>query len=287
MATAHNMNNNIPIASSAMDAHFNNFRNSLPPSLRNIPLCCPENTSTLLRNIIVSSGILHGFLLLSSLFVAGSRFMGFSIFTIAIISSLHFVCTTLVFGDHVLDALAGILSNSSAGMRMANTLRNTSTRYGTDMYMHGTLFGSACILAILMHVLHSYYGGLAECVTNAASSRMNNNGANNLTGGYANMHENDPNTYNMNGGYVDPYTLCGSSGPVGFVSFITGLLFWIDMVLAVTLYTRRHELLNGGGGGGVSSSQYDEIGVQSGSGGVGGFDGDFPSSSEGMQTMNV
>jgi len=207
---------------------------------------------------------------MTSLLVAGVRFMGLSIMFIAFISCTHIIVLTLVLGNHIADTLSRLNL-----VPMANTLRSTSSRFATDLYMHGTLFGSTAVMAILLHITSSYFGELANCVADNAASSISS-GQHNLTGGYA-SHVVNSNTYNIDD--YNPYNSCGSSGPVGFISFITGLLFWFNSILSIALYARRDEILSGGGGGG--SQQYDEIGS-----GDGTFSGDFPSS-QGMRTMQV
>ena len=200
----------------------------------------------------------------------GVKFMGLSILLIAFVSCIHVTCLTLVLGNHVADTISGL-----GLLPLANTLRNTSSRYGTDAYMHGAMFGSTLLMALLLHVTSSYYGGLAECVTANAATAWK--GQQHLTGGYADSVTHNNNSSSSIEHHFDPYTACGASGPVGFVSFLSGLLFWANAVFSVTLYSKREELLSG-----MSSTMnhYDEIG--------GGFAGDFPpGSSQGMRTMQV
>lgn len=197
------------------------------------------------------------------------------------------------------------------GARLGHVLRNSSRqRYGGSdnnaPYAHGAMVGSALMMALLMHVVSSYYGGVAECVANAAhkasSSSSSGSGHHDLTGGYANMHDDGTGSSNSNTSSSSssyPYGNCGASGPVGFVSFLAGLLFWLNAVLAGTLHVKRDELLSGSGGGdgdsgggygGSSySNQYDEIGiVDVDNDGDAGFAGDFPpASATGMTTMHV
>ena len=253
---------------SALDAQINNIRNNIPPQFRQA--CCPDSMSTFLRNVLFTMGILNVLFLMTSLLVAGVRFMGLSIMFIAFISCTHIIVLTLVLGNHIADTMSRLNL-----VPLANTLRSTSSRYATDLYMHGTLFGSTAIMAILLHITSSYFGELANCVADNAASSISS-GQHNLTGGYA-SHVVNTNTYNIDN--YNPYNSCGSSGPVGFISFITGLLFWFNSILSIALYARRDEILSGGGGG---SQQYDEIG--SGDGTT--FAGDFPSS-QGMRTMQV
>lgn len=134
------------------------------------------------------------------------------------------------------------------------------------------------MMAMLMHVVSSYCGGMSECVTNAAASASSSS-AHNLTGGYANDGNNGSSHSGATTTLFDPFITCGASGPVGFVSFLSGLLFWLNVVLAAVLYTKREAILSGDVG---SSNQYDEIGGDDGRG----FAGDFPSST-GMRTMHV
>lgn len=138
------------------------------------------------------------------------------------------------------------------------------------------------MMGLLMHVVSSYYDGLSNCVASTtANANSNAASATNLTGGYANMHTSNGH-HTTSASSIDPYATCGASGPVGFVSFISWWLVWFNVILGMTLFTKRDEILSGVGGGG--SGQYDEI-----DGGSGGFDGDFPSSSGGggMRTMHV
>lgn len=265
-----NLNNNIQISSNALDAHINNIRANIPPSIKNA--CCPDSTSTFLRNILLTLGILNVLLALTSLFVIGVKFMGLSILLIAFVSCIHVTCLTLVLGNHVADTISGL-----GLLPLANTLRNTSSRYGTDAYMHGAMFGSTLLMALLFHVISSYYGGLAECVTANAATAWKGQQQQHLTGGYGDSSTHNNNSSSSIEHHFDPYSACGASGPVGFVSFLSGLLFWANAVFSVTLYTKREELLSGMS---LGRNDYDEIG--------GGFAGDFPpGSSQGMRTMQV
>mmetsp|Transcript_14425 Transcript_14425/g.23554 ORF Transcript_14425/g.23554 Transcript_14425/m.23554 type:complete len:269 (+) Transcript_14425:206-1012(+) len=262
-----NLNNNIHITTSALDGHLNNIRSNIPPSIR--AACFPDSTSTFLRNLLLAMGTLNVFLFLGSLLTVGVRFMGgFTMIFISMASCIHLSCIGMVLGKH-------IASETMMGGRLAHTLRNTSARYGSDVFVLGALFGSTLVMATLMRFVSTYYGGVSACVANAVSASASIHG--NLTGGYAtnDKHNDSSSSYNDDA--------CGASGPVGFVSFLSGLLFWLNAVLASVLFTKRDELLSGDVG---PSNQYDEIGVDHDGDGRG-FAGDFPSSSTGMRTMNV
>ncbi|KAL7548348.1 hypothetical protein ACHAWF_011634 [Thalassiosira exigua] len=257
--------NNIQVGVSALGAHVQRIQSSVPPTIRSA--CFPESTSALLRNIFLAMAVLNGFLLLGSLFSMGSRFAGSTVLLASAMSVAHVWCAGLVLGGHLADAMAS--AGGSLG-RLAEALRGASARYGRDAYAHGALLGSTVAMALAMRMIASYYGGMSGCVGNAAASAS---AAHNLTGGYANMHRGGSH------GSFEPYAACGASGPVGFVSFLSGLLFWLDLALAAVLYSKREELLSGEGS---YSSQYDEIGGSDG----GGFDGDFPNAA-GPRTMHV
>ena len=246
-------------------------------------------------------GILNACLLLGSLCSVGVRYIGFTVLLVAVGSCGHVIGLGLIFGSHVLLAAnngSGGPSNNSDIMyssssmvcfnRVTNLMRNASARYGTDVYIHGFAFGVTLMMAMLMHIISLYYGGLSSCVASAASSALSSASAsssnNNLTGGYSshNMQQdisNGHHTNTMGAAAFDPYNTCGASGPVGFVSFISGLLFWFNSVLTVVLYAKREEIAMGGSAGGAG--QYDEIGASAEQQQQRGFAGDFP------QTMNV
>ena len=219
---------------------------------------------------------LNGFFVLSSLFVIGVRFMGLSILWVSISSSIHIAYSTMIFGNHVADTISRI-----GLVPLANTLRNASARYnqpGRDVFNLGAMFGSTLIMAVLLHAVSSYYGGLADCVTaNAAAASRGGGQHHSLSGGYDDTHNSSTAGGSSSYRVFEPYETCGSSGPVGVISFLSGILFWLNSMLAVTLYTKRDELLSGG----ASVGQYEEIDPN----GVG-FAGDFPSS-QGMRTMQV
>ena len=178
-----------------------------------------------------------------------------------------------------------------------------SSKYGNNVYAHGVLFGSTLMMGLIMHVMSSYYGGVSRCVTKSHAAWINGDGGHALTGGYSNDDDDSisssstTTTQSATSANFDPWGNCGASGPVGFISLLTGLLFWFDVILALALYIKREELLSGEGGvvGGGGSNQYEEIrDVDDDDGsnirdGGGGFAGDFPSMSAaaGMRTMHV
>jgi len=306
-SATNSIHDNIHIGTSAVDAHLANIRSRLPPPIRSA--CLPDSASTLLRNLLLSSIVLNLCLVLTSPFASGARFMGSSILLISVASLFHAFVLVAVLGNYtgVADALGG----SRGGVnftRLANTIRGMSSRFGTDPYVHGALFGSTLLMATMMRVTSSYYGEVSNCIVVAAAAAGDAATKSHLTGGYAN--NNMSNHDNDNGGDVDnnnhqqiqysatsmAIAACGTAvASAGIVSFLCGLLFWANATLAATLYVKRGELLSVGDGSSSSTSsssfsnngQYDEIGMgRPETGGGGGFAGDFPSS-QGMTTMNV
>eukprot|EP00585_Thalassiosira_rotula_P013274 CAMPEP_0196129852 /NCGR_PEP_ID=MMETSP0910-20130528/426_1 /TAXON_ID=49265 /ORGANISM="Thalassiosira rotula, Strain GSO102" /LENGTH=281 /DNA_ID=CAMNT_0041389047 /DNA_START=70 /DNA_END=915 /DNA_ORIENTATION=- len=275
-----NLNDNIHITSTALHSHLANVRSKIPPSIRTI--CLPDSISTVLRNIILAMVSLNAFLLLTSVFTSSVKFMGYSIFLIAISSCIHVACLALLFGSHVADAF-GMLGQ----LRLAATLRQTSARYGNDVFAFGTLFGATVVMAVLMRVASSYYGGVASCVTGVGTRlhARQRNGGYDFTGGYANTVEDGGVGQQQQQFGEDAFAVCGASvsAAVGFVSFLAGWLGWLDVALAAVMYTKKHELLTGEVG---PVTQYDEIGIADNDDRVRGFAGDFPSSTP-MTTMHV
>ena len=222
-----------------------------------------------------------------------------------------------MLGNHVLaTTMSGmpILFVGGRGLsppsgRLANILHRMSSKYGNNVYAHGVLFGSTLMMGLVMHVMSSYYGGVSRCVTKSHAAWIDgeDSGHASLTGGYDANDDDDSISSSSTtttqstatSANFDPWGNCGASGPVGFISLLTGLLFWFDVILALVLYIKREELLSGEGYGVVGSggsNQYEEIrGVDDDDGssnlrdGGGGFAGDFPSMSAaaGMRTMHV
>ena len=129
------------------------------------------------------------------------------------------------------------------------------------------------MLVPLLQSVSTNFGGIASCVAHHG-------------GYYHSMHPMQQHLVNGTSTtrhYFDAYGVCGSSGPVHFVSFLTSILSWLYLGIALLLFLRRGELLEGlnlnGGGGGGQSYQYDEIGES------GGFSGDFPAGT--ARTMQV
>ena len=54
------------------------------------------------------------------------------------------------------------------------------------------------------------------------------------------------------------HLICGAYGPVGFVSFLSGILYWLNLSLAIALYVKRTEL-SGGGSSLTMQAEYEEI----------------------------
>lgn len=253
---------------SALGAHLNNIRNKIPPSIR---AACPNSTSTLLHNTILTMGVLNAFLLLGSIFTVNVRFLGYSMLLLSLASCVHVACVGMVLGVHIAETVGSL---GGLGGRLAYLLSNTSTRYGGDSYAHGTMFGSTLMMVLLMHVASSYYKGVSACVATLAAP-----GAavvQNVTGGYA----------SAGGHHVsDAFAACGASGPVGFVAFFSGSLCWINTGLALVLYLRKNEIISGAAPGSTNQQEYDEIGVENDFSPID-SSGDF-SSSAAVRTVHV
>lgn len=240
---------NLDTTTSVLDAHIKSIQNRIPTSIRTT--CFPESTSKLLRNIVLAVGILNGFLLLGSIFTVGVRYTGHSMLLLSLASCTHTSFIGIVLGVHIAEMVASL---GSLGGQLADVLRNT--RYGDDVYTHGALFGSTLTMALLMQFASSYYKGLSACVANL-STHLATESVGNFT------HDASKKAF-------DPFTSCGASGPVGFVAFFSGSLFWTYAGLALVLFTKRSEIISGIAP--ASSNQlYDEIGVENE------FSGDFPS----------
>lgn len=255
MATHTNLDTN-----SALEAHINNIRSKTPSFCRTA--CFPDSTSTLLRNTILAMGVLNIFLLLGSLSTVGVRFVGYSMLLLSLASCAQISFIGMVLGIHIAETVGSL---GSLGAQLAHVLRNTSTRYKDDVYVHGTLLGSTLIMTILMQFVSSYYKGVSACVASLSAPQES---VHNFTRD-ASIEEQKIN---------DPYASCGASGPVGLVAFFSGSLFWVNAGFAVVLYVKRGEIISGVAP--ISSSQhdYDEIGVEND------FSGDFPSAAA---TMHV
>lgn len=249
-----------------MDAHLANARNAIPPPLRG---CCPDSTSTVIRNLILSLATLNGLLLLGCLFTVGTRNLGSTAFVLACISCGHAVIAAMVLGSHVVESIESV-GNRSAG-QIASLLRTASALYEMDVYAHGFLLGSTFCMSFMMHVLSVFFGGVADCIDKANQSGVSSEY--NLTGGYANLDS------QLAQHQSNAYLACGSSGPVSFVAFISGLLFWVNATLTCVLFTKRSNLINGTVGNSAGGGQYDEIGG-------GSFQGDFPGNGQ-QRVMHV
>ena len=194
----------------------------------------------------------------------GTRILGFTAFLMACISCGHAVIVAMVLGGHVVE------SNSGAG-QIASLLRTASARYEMDVYAHGFLLGSTFCMSFMMHLLSTFFGGVSDCIDQTKQSVSSEY---NLTGGYANMHSQHALQQQSN-----VYLACGSSGPVSFVAFISGLLFWVNATLTFVLFTKRSNLINGTVENAAGGGQYDEIGG-------GSFQGDFPGNGQ-QRVMHV
>ena len=142
---------------------------------------------------------------------------------------------------------------------MIEQLQQLSART-TSVFAHGTAFGSTALMALLMHVVWAYYARVNDCVVNL-DTRLEH--AYNITRShhhYNGQQQQHTPSYatidNVN------HLICGAYGPVGFVSFLSGLLYWLNLSLAIALYVKRTELSSSGGtGGGIMplQSEYEEI----------------------------
>mmetsp|Transcript_13792 Transcript_13792/g.29114 ORF Transcript_13792/g.29114 Transcript_13792/m.29114 type:complete len:275 (+) Transcript_13792:406-1230(+) len=274
MSSSTNFDNHVRVSSSAIDAHLNNIRNRLPPPLQ--VACFPDSTSSLARNIILVMIVVNAFLFLVSLTTIGTRFMGSAMLLASFISCCHTAVATMLLGSHFLrpdnQGGIGLMGMNNIGLgdfatRMGNYIRHASQRYGSNPFAYGSLFGATVVMALVMHIESVYFGGVSSCVSKSlAGNAAAVNAVTNATSGSA---------YHL-------FSNCGASGAVGLVSFLTGLLFWLEIFFALVLYAGREELMSE-----ALSYQYDEIGV--GDSGVGrGFDGDFPlHGSSGTRTMQV
>jgi hypothetical protein len=155
-------------------------------------------------------------------------------------------------------------------------LQYSSHQYTNNPLAYGSIMGSTAMLVPLMKFIAATFGGIANCVSNRGSKYMHRMHDMHM------MHGNATSTTSSAEHYFDSYGVCGASGPVHFVSFLSSTLSWVYLAIAIVLYTRRNELLEGGGGGsssiGGGSYQYDEIGESQNDGrsNSGGFAGDFP-----------
>jgi len=237
--TATPFDNNVQVSSAAIGAHVNNLRAAIPPQLRTI--CFPESLSAFLRNTIVSIALLDILLFMSTFFTWSSRYLGSTTMMVSIFSLLHISYITILLGNHLAH---GIPPHQIQPNGLVDQLKQLSARY-TSVFAHGTAFGSTALMAVLMHVVWAYFARVSDCVINL-DARLEH--AYNITRHHGHSHSYSA-IDNVN------HLICGAYGPVGLVSFLSGLLYWLNLSLAIALYIKRTEL----SGGGMMQTDYEAI----------------------------
>ncbi|KAL3802261.1 hypothetical protein ACHAWO_005665 [Cyclotella atomus] len=164
-------------------------------------------------------------------------------------------------------------NNGAVQLQLDQILQYTSHQFTNNPLAYGSIMGGTAMLVPLMRFISASFGGIAQCVANRGTKYMHRMHDMHM------MHGNVTSNNSAASHYFDSYGVCGASGPVHFVSFLSSILSWVYLAIAVVLYTRRNELLEGsGGGGGIGggSYQYDEIGESQNDVRSSGFAGDFP-----------
>ncbi|KAL7518321.1 hypothetical protein ACHAWX_003160 [Stephanocyclus meneghinianus] len=252
-------------------AQFNN-------NVHNLQLLFASTTS-LLRSLVIACIIVNFLLFLSAFLAMGVRYVGMNTLLVAIVSCAHTVGMAMVLSPHIAnnESLIARGGNHNIMQSIEQILLYASHRYANNPLAYGAIMGGTAMLITAMQAISAYYGGIAQCVASHGARLVHNTVNTNVTSGTAH--------------YFDSYGVCGSSGPVHFVSFLSSILSWLYLAAAVLLYTRRGELLGDQTNGGTY--QYDEIGESvdgASGGGVGGsvgFAGDFPSGGASPRTLHV
>ena len=142
---------------------------------------------------------------------------------------------------------------------MIEQLQQLSART-TSVFAHGTAFGSTALMALLMHVVWAYYARVNDCVVNL-DTRLEH--AYNITRSHHHHYNGQQQSQQHTPSYATidnvNHLICGAYGPVGFVSFLSGLLYWLNLSLAIALYVKRTELSSAGAGIMPLQSEYEEI----------------------------
>lgn len=234
-----NFDNNVHMSGAALNAHANNFRAAIPPPLRS--LCFPESLSSFLRNTIFAIALLDVLFFMSTFFTWSSRYLGTTTMMVSVFSLLHISYIAILLGNHLVQ---GIPPHQIEPNGVIEQLKHLSAR-ATSVFAHGTAFGSTALMALLMHVVWAYYARVNDCVVNLDAR---------LEHAYNISRHSHSHSYsaidNVN------HLICGAYGPVGFVSFVSGILYWLNLSLAIALYVRRTEL---SGGGRMMHAEYEEI----------------------------
>jgi hypothetical protein len=234
--TATHFDNNVQLSSAAIGAHVSNVRAALPPWLQSI--CFPESLSAFLRNIIISIALLDVLLLMSTSFTWSSRYLGSTTVMVSVLSLLHISYITILMGNHLVQ---GIPPHHIQPNGLVDQLKDLNARY-TSVFAHGTAFGSTALMAVLMHVVWAYFKRVNDCVINLDAR---------LEHAYNISHQQGYSAIdNVN------HLICGAYGPVGLVSSLSGILYWLNLSLAIALYVKRREL---SGDGGMMQAEYEEI----------------------------
>lgn len=109
-------------------------------------------------------------------------------------------------------------------------------------------------MALLMHVVWAYYARVNDCVVNL-DARIEH--AYNITRHHHHVGQHGTTTPSYAAIDNVNHLICGAYGPVGFVSFLSGLLYWLNLSLAIALYVKRTEL--SGDNNIPLQSEYEEI----------------------------
>ncbi len=236
--------NNVRMSGAALGSYANNLRSAIPPPLRSI--CFPESLSSFLRNTILAIALLDVLFFMSTFFTWSSRYLGTTTMMVSIFSLLHVSYIAILLGNHLVQ---GIPQQHIQPNSVIDQLQQLSART-TSVFAHGTAFGSTALMALLMHVVWAYYARVNDCVVNL-DARLEH--AYNITRAHHHIGQHTPSYSaidNVN------HLICGAYGPVGFVSFLSGILYWLNLSLAIALYVKRTEL---SGGGRPWQDDYEEI----------------------------
>ena len=227
-------------SSAAIGAQLSNLRAAIPPPLRTI--CFPDNLSIFLRNTITAIGVLNICLFFAAILTWPSRYLGRTTMMVSVVSIAHITYVSIILGNHLVH---GIPPHQIQVGGFVDQLKSMSARY-QSVFAHGTAFGSTAFMALLMHVVWAYFARVNDCVVNL-DNRIQH--AYNVTRHVSPTHTAIDNVNHL---------ICGAYGPVGFVSFISGILYWLNLSLAIALYVERRKLF-GDNNVDAMHGQYEEI----------------------------
>lgn len=226
-------------SSAAIGAQLSNLRAAIPPPLRTI--CFPDNLSIFLRNTMTAIGVLNICLFFAAILTWPSRYLGSTTMMVSVVSIAHITYVSIILGNHLVH---GIPPHQIQVGGIVDQLKSMSARY-QSVFAHGTAFGSTAFMALLMHVVWAYFARVNDCVVNL-DNRIQH--AYNVTRHVSPTHTAIDNVNHL---------ICGAYGPVGFVSFISGILYWLNLSLAIALYVERRKLF--GDNVDAMHGQYEEI----------------------------